>query len=50
MNEFARTALMRARIPTQRRAVSVFAVPLHRLMTGLVTTGNQERRESEACA
>lgn len=41
-NESVRTVLTKGRIPTLPPVVSVFAVPLHKLMKGSVTTGNQK--------
>lgn len=56
-NESVRTVLTKGRIPTLPPVVSVFAVPLHKLMKGSVTTGNQKSNcmeyettiESENC-
>lgn len=45
---FVRTAITEERIPTLRHVVSVFAVPLHKLMKDSVTTGSRERRENES--
>lgn len=56
-NESVRTVITKGRIPTLPPVVSVFAVPLHKLMKGSVTTGNQKSNcmeyettiESENC-